>query len=154
MLALLANVPRSGDELNSSHKRFSTASCTKDNSKTKSTMTQDTPLRLHVPEPSGRPGQPTDFSYLRLAPAGAARRPPVDIAPIETNDLAYSLVRVLADDVNALRPWAPQADAQLLLRGLRSLIKKRMSAARMLNARPTKKMSFNRHSLGSTQKSN
>lgn len=30
-----------------------------------------TPLRLHVPEPTGRPGQATDFSYLRLSPAGA-----------------------------------------------------------------------------------
>src|SRR3546814_21157357 len=141
MLALLANVPRSGDELNSSHKRFSTASCTKDNSKTKSTMTQDTPLRLHVPEPSGRPGQPTDFSYLRLAPAGAARRPPVDIAPIETNDLAYSLVRVLDDDGNALGPWAPQADPQLLRRGLRAMIKTRMFDARMLIAQRQKQMS-------------
>ena len=31
------------------------------------------PLRLHVPEPTGRPGQGTDFSYLHLAPAGAVR---------------------------------------------------------------------------------
>ena len=25
---------------------------------------RDKPLRLHVPEPTGRPGHPTDFSYL------------------------------------------------------------------------------------------
>ena len=29
-------------------------------------------LRLHVPEPSGRPGCTTDFSYLHLSPAGVA----------------------------------------------------------------------------------
>ncbi len=31
------------------------------------------PLRLHVPEPTARPGQHTDFSYLHISPAGAAR---------------------------------------------------------------------------------
>ena len=30
------------------------------------------PLRLHVPEPSARPGQETDFSYQRLSRAGTA----------------------------------------------------------------------------------
>ena len=29
-----------------------------------------TPLRLHVPEPTGRPGQATDFSYLRVSSPG------------------------------------------------------------------------------------
>ena len=28
------------------------------------------PLQLHVPEPTGRPGQATDFSFLRLSAAG------------------------------------------------------------------------------------
>src|SRR6266446_2868045 len=28
------------------------------------------PLRLHVPEPSGRPGQHTDFSYLLVSESG------------------------------------------------------------------------------------
>jgi 2-oxoisovalerate dehydrogenase E1 component alpha subunit len=37
------------------------------------------PLRLHVPEPTGRPGHDTDFSYLPLSEAGAVRRPPVDV---------------------------------------------------------------------------
>ena len=34
-------------------------------------MTDYAPLRLHVPEPTGRPGCKTDFSYLHLSPAGA-----------------------------------------------------------------------------------
>lgn len=33
------------------------------------------PLRLHVPEPSGRPGCKTDFTYLRLNDAGLVRKP-------------------------------------------------------------------------------
>ncbi|MDQ2804722.1 MAG: 3-methyl-2-oxobutanoate dehydrogenase (2-methylpropanoyl-transferring) subunit alpha, partial [Pseudomonadota bacterium] len=48
-------------------------------------MSLHEPLRLHVPEPTGRPGCKTDFSYLHLAPAGAVRRPPIDIAPVETS---------------------------------------------------------------------
>ena len=56
------------------------------------------PLRLHVPEPTGRPGRETDFSYLQLSPAGAVRRPAVDTRPSETGDVAGALVRVLDDD--------------------------------------------------------
>lgn len=36
-------------------------------------MKSHQPLRLHVPEPSARPGHETNFAYLHLAPAGAAR---------------------------------------------------------------------------------
>lgn len=49
-------------------------------------MTPHTPLRLHVPEPTGRPGCKTDFSYLRLVAAGAARKPPIDTAAADTAD--------------------------------------------------------------------
>ena len=55
------------------------------------------PLRLHVPEPSGRPGCKTDFSYLRLTDAGLARKPPIDVEPADTADLAKGLIRVLHD---------------------------------------------------------
>ena len=44
-------------------------------------MTQQAPLHLHVPEPSGRPGQSTDFSYLHVSSAGEVRRPPVNVLP-------------------------------------------------------------------------
>ena len=60
------------------------------------------PLRLHVPEPSGRPGQETDFGYLHLSPAGAKRRPPVNEVPAKTIDLAFALIRVLDDEGHAL----------------------------------------------------
>ena len=70
-------------------------------------MTPHTALRLHVPEPTGRPGCSTDFSYLGISPAGSVRRPPTDTAPADTADLATSLVRVLDDDGRAQGPWAP-----------------------------------------------
>ena len=49
-----------------------------------------TALRLHVPEPTGRPGGKTDFSYLMVSPAGAVRRPPTDTPAAQTADLATS----------------------------------------------------------------
>ena len=106
------------------------------------------PLRLHVPEPSGRPGHGTDFSYLRLAAAGAVRRPPVDIAPLETSDLAYSLVRVLDDDGRAVGAWAPQVETDALRKGLRAMMKTRAFDARMLIAQRQKKISFYMQCLG------
>ncbi|HYJ98672.1 MAG TPA: 3-methyl-2-oxobutanoate dehydrogenase (2-methylpropanoyl-transferring) subunit alpha, partial [Burkholderiaceae bacterium] len=72
------------------------------------------PLRLHVPEPSARPGQHTDFSYLRLTPAGEARKPPVNTTPAKTADLADSLVRVLDAKGRAVGPWAPKVEPELL----------------------------------------
>ncbi|HEX2009873.1 MAG TPA: 3-methyl-2-oxobutanoate dehydrogenase (2-methylpropanoyl-transferring) subunit alpha [Roseateles sp.] len=106
------------------------------------------PLRLHVPEPSGRPGHATDFSYLHLTPAGQARRPEVDVAPADTADLAYSLVSVLADDGQALGPWAPEVDVALLRRGLHAMMKTRAFDARMLTAQRQKKISFYMQCLG------
>ena len=43
-------------------------------------MTQQA-LRLYVPEPTGRPGEHTDFSYLHVSKAGEVRRPPIDTRP-------------------------------------------------------------------------
>ena len=111
-------------------------------------MSQHESLRLHVPEPTGRPGCETDFSFLRVAPAGVARRPPVNAAPIDTVDLAYTLIRVLDDDGLAVGPWAPRVDPQLLRRGMRAMLKTRIFDARMLIAQRQKKISFYMQCLG------
>jgi 2-oxoisovalerate dehydrogenase E1 component alpha subunit len=111
-------------------------------------MPQTPPLRLHVPEPSGRPGHATDFSYLHLSPAGAVRRPALDAAPSDTADLAYSLVRVLDDDGRAVGPWAPPEDLPLVRRGLRAMLRTRAFDARMLIAQRQKKISFYMQCLG------
>ena len=111
-------------------------------------MKKPQPLHLHVPEPSARPGQHTDFSYLPLSSAGETRRPPVTTTPQKTADLAYSLVRVLDDDGKAVGPWAPKVDAALLIRGLRAMMKTRIFDARMLIAQRQKKISFYMQCLG------
>jgi 2-oxoisovalerate dehydrogenase E1 component alpha subunit len=111
-------------------------------------MSPPAALRLHVPEPSGRPGCETDFSYLHLSPAGAVRRPPVDTTPFDTSDLAYGLVRVLDEEGHAVGPWAPEIEPAKLRKGLRAMMKTRIFDARMLIAQRQRKLSFYMQSLG------
>lgn len=111
-------------------------------------MNQNDPLRLHVPEPTGRPGQATDFSYLHLSRAGEARRPPIDVLPVETSDLAFALVRVLDENGHAVGPWVPQVELETVRAGMRAMMKTRIFDARMLIAQRQKKMSFYMQSLG------
>jgi 2-oxoisovalerate dehydrogenase E1 component alpha subunit len=111
-------------------------------------MDRQSPLHLHVPEPTGRPGQTTDFSYLHLSPAGAVRRPPLETTAQETADLCFALIRVLDDDGKAVGPWNPGVDANFLKKGLRAMVRTRVFDARMLVAQRQKKTSFYMLSLG------
>jgi len=105
-------------------------------------MRNATPLSLHVPEPSGRPGDTPDFSRLRLAAAGEAPRPDVACAPRETHPLADSLIRVLDDDGAAVGPWNPRLDAETLRRGLKAMVLTRTFDDRMHRAHRQGKTSF------------
>ncbi|MBL8520433.1 MAG: 3-methyl-2-oxobutanoate dehydrogenase (2-methylpropanoyl-transferring) subunit alpha [Betaproteobacteria bacterium] len=106
------------------------------------------PLRLHVPEPTGRPGCETDFSYLHLSAAGSKRKPPINEVPAKTIDLAFALIRVLDDTGQAVGPWDPKVDAAFLKRGMRAMLKTRAFDARMLVAQRQKKTSFYMQCLG------
>jgi len=110
--------------------------------------TPHAPLRLHVPEPTGRPGQPTDFSYLPLSAAGAVRRPAVDTQAADTADLAFGLIRVLDEQGRAVGPWNPDLPDAVALDGLRAMVQTRVFDARMLIAQRQKKLSFYMLSLG------
>jgi 2-oxoisovalerate dehydrogenase E1 component alpha subunit len=111
-------------------------------------MSQGNPLSLHVPEPTGRPGCKTDFSYLQISSAGEVRRPPTDVQFGDTADLVSSLIRVLDEDGNAVGPWAPELSAEQLRFGLRTMMKTRIFDARMVIGQRQKKMSFYMTSLG------
>ncbi|MFC8749771.1 thiamine pyrophosphate-dependent enzyme [Pseudomonas oryzihabitans] len=111
-------------------------------------MSDYPPLRLHVPEPSGRPGRPTDFSYLQLCPAGRAEKPPIDVAPVDTRELATQLIRILDEEGRAVGPWATEEAPELLLQGLSAMLKTRLFDARMLKAQRQKKLSFYMQCLG------
>src|SRR5690606_17328270 len=111
-------------------------------------MSQYGPLKLRVPEPTGRPGCKTDFSYLHLSPAGEVPKPDIDVAAVDTGPLAYELVRVLDDEGRGVGPWAPQLTADTLRTGMRVMLKTRIFDARMLTAQRQKKISFYMQSLG------
>ena len=111
-------------------------------------MTTPEALRLHIPEPTGRPGGTTDFSYLLLSRAGEVPRPSPDVPAAATAPMAKSLVRVLDDDGKAQGPWAPALHPDRLRRGLRAMVKTRLFDARMLIAQRQKKLSFYMQCLG------
>jgi 2-oxoisovalerate dehydrogenase E1 component alpha subunit len=111
-------------------------------------MREHPALRLHVPEPTGRPGCATDFSFLQISGAGTVRKPPVDTSHFETADLAYALIGVLDRDGHAVGPWAPEIDGTQLRRGLRAMMKTRIFDARMTIAQRQRKTSFYMQCLG------
>src|SRR5258706_2841758 len=82
--------------------------------------------RLHVPAPPARPGQPPDFSYLKLSAAGAIGRPETSASWRELGEQASGLVRVLDDKHRAVGPWNPRLDAQELQVGLRHMLLTRL----------------------------
>jgi len=111
-------------------------------------MTADARLSLHVPEPGVRPGGKPDFSYVDIAPAGQARRPPIDVDPAEIRDLAYSLIRVIDDEGAAVGPWAAALSGAELRQGLRDMMLTRAYDARMLLSQRQGKTSFYIQCLG------
>ncbi|MDO4706218.1 MAG: thiamine pyrophosphate-dependent enzyme [Comamonadaceae bacterium] len=105
-------------------------------------------LRLQVPEPSARPGEKTDFSFLKLSKAGEVPRPAPDCPYEETIALKNSLIRVLDEQGQAHGPWKPEVSVEDLRRGLRLMMLTRAFDARMVIAQRQKKTSFYMQSLG------
>ncbi|NND75883.1 MAG: 3-methyl-2-oxobutanoate dehydrogenase (2-methylpropanoyl-transferring) subunit alpha [Ilumatobacter sp.] len=108
------------------------------------------PLRFQVPEPSARPGDEPDFSYLDVPPAGDTRRPEVSVDPHQIRDLADAMIRVLDDDGNAVGPWAPGAElsADAMRRALRAMVITRAYDDRMFQSQRQGKTSFYMRSTG------
>lgn len=99
-------------------------------------------LELRIPEPPARPGEPVDFSKLKLSKPGAVRRPATDAAADSMHDLAYELIRVLNDNGEAVGPWVPDLSAATLKKGLRSMVLTRAYDERMYRAQRQGKASF------------
>ncbi|KGJ10251.1 3-methyl-2-oxobutanoate dehydrogenase (2-methylpropanoyl-transferring) subunit alpha (plasmid) [Paracoccus versutus] len=108
------------------------------------------PLGLVVPEPEVRPGGQPDFSHVAIPRAGTVRRPPVDVDPEEIRDLAFTIIRVLNREGQAVGPWAEALEITPddLLIGLRHMMTLRIYDARMLNAQRQQKTSFYMQHLG------
>jgi 2-oxoisovalerate dehydrogenase E1 component alpha subunit len=111
-------------------------------------MTGYGPLKLHVPEPAVRPGGIPDFSSVRIPRAGSVARPAVDADPEAIRDLAYSIIRVLNRDGEAVGPWAGSLSDEALLAGLRDMMMLRAFDSRMLMAQRQGKTSFYMQHMG------
>ncbi|MGY8667782.1 3-methyl-2-oxobutanoate dehydrogenase (2-methylpropanoyl-transferring) subunit alpha [Bradyrhizobium sp. UFLA05-109] len=106
------------------------------------------PLKLHVPEPAVRPGGTPDFSNIRIPRAGQVDRPEVDVDAEAIRDLAFSVIRVLNRDGEAVGPWAGQLSDDELLTGLRHMMTLRAFDARMQMAQRQGKTSFYMQHMG------
>jgi 2-oxoisovalerate dehydrogenase E1 component alpha subunit len=104
--------------------------------------------RLHVPSVPARPGDEPDFSYVRLSPAGAVPRPPVDVAVRDTVELAEELVRVLDGSHRAVGPWDPRLAPDALRTGLREMLLTRIFDDRMQRTQRQGRISFYVRSFG------
>lgn len=100
------------------------------------------PLRLHVPQPKRRPGEPADFSDFIPPEAGAVARPDVAAAADQVRDLAFGLIRVLDDSGQAVGSWRPDLSIERLKAGLRAMLLTRAYDARMFRAQRQGKSSF------------
>lgn len=99
-------------------------------------------LALHVPEPKFRPGDAVDFADVAVPPAGAQSRPDTSAPAASFHDLAYSLVRVLDEAGQAVGPWNPRLDPEILRRMLRHMAMVRAFDERMFRAQRQGKTSF------------
>ncbi len=104
--------------------------------------------RLHVPDVPARPGETPDFSYVRLSPAGAVARPPIDVGVRETSELAETLVRVIDPEHRAVGPWNPQLSPQVLRGGLRQMLLTRLFDDRMQRTQRQGRITFYVRSYG------
>ncbi|MDE2568058.1 MAG: 3-methyl-2-oxobutanoate dehydrogenase (2-methylpropanoyl-transferring) subunit alpha [Sphingomonadales bacterium] len=100
------------------------------------------PLSLHVPEPKFRPGDPVDYSYIAVPPAGGQPRPDESCLASETHPLCLDLVRVLGEDDMAHGPWDPRLDPETLRRMLRTMALTRALDDRMYRGQRQGKTSF------------
>jgi 2-oxoisovalerate dehydrogenase E1 component alpha subunit len=105
-------------------------------------MTNCAPLALHVPEPGVRPDGTPDFSSVRILEAESVARPAVDAHPEPVCDLAYSIIRVLNREGEAVAPWAGLLSDEELLEGLRNIMVLRAFDAGMAMAQCQGKTSF------------
>lgn len=105
-------------------------------------------LSLNVPEPEVRPGDTPDFSRVVIPRAGTVPRPPVDVDPKEIRDLAYSIIRVLDREGEAVGPWAGTLTDEEVAAGLRHMMTLRAFDARMVTAQRQGKTSFYMQHMG------
>ena len=111
-------------------------------------MSEYPPLTFNVPAPELRPGDTPDFSDVEIPRAGEAPRPAVDVDPRDIRHLAFTIIRVLSRDGEAMGEWKCDLSESELLEGMRHMMRLRAFDARMLMAQRQGKTSFYMQHLG------
>ncbi|MET0988114.1 MAG: thiamine pyrophosphate-dependent enzyme, partial [Steroidobacteraceae bacterium] len=111
-------------------------------------MSKRSRLTLHIPIPRARPGQHASFDWLSIPPAGAVRRPAIEVPADQVPDLPFQLIRVLNEAGQAVGEWDPHLGAEHLKRGLRAMLLTRIFDDRMFRAHRQGKTSFYMKSTG------
>lgn len=106
------------------------------------------PLELFIPEPEFRPGDSPDFSNVAIPKAGEGERPPIDVPADDIRKLAYTIIRVMNRDGEAVGPWADQLSDAEVKEGLEDMMRVRAFDARMHMAQRQGKTSFYMQCLG------
>lgn len=104
--------------------------------------------KITIPEPSVRPGDTPDFSDVNIPQAGAVTLPPLDVEPRLLRNHAFSIIRILRRDGEAVGPWANLLSDDELITGLRQMMTLRILDARMVAAQRQGKTSFYVQNLG------
>ncbi|MCI4644597.1 MAG: 3-methyl-2-oxobutanoate dehydrogenase (2-methylpropanoyl-transferring) subunit alpha [Hyphomonadaceae bacterium] len=111
-------------------------------------MPRPNSLRLHVPEPAARPGEPVRFDQLDFPKAGDVPKPASTAPERELRELPFSLIRVLDDEGRAVGEWDPKLPSETLLRGLKAMLLTRVFDDRLFRLQRQGKTSFYMKSLG------
>lgn len=100
------------------------------------------PTKITIPEPEFRPGDEPDYSNVNIPQAGTVTLPPLDVEPRLLRNHAFSIIRILRRDGEAVGPWAKMLSDEELLSGLKQMMTLRMLDARMIAAQRQGKTSF------------
>ncbi|MFV0359379.1 thiamine pyrophosphate-dependent enzyme [Tropicimonas sp.] len=111
-------------------------------------MAEETKARISIPEPAFRPGDIPDYSNVKIPEAGAVTLPPLDVEPRLLRNHAFSIIRILRRDGEAVGPWARMLSDEDLIAGLRHMMILRTLDARMVAAQRQGKTSFYVPQLG------
>ena len=111
-------------------------------------MAQAPKAKITIPEPEFRPGDEPDYSDVKVPEAGAVTLPPLDVEPRLLRNHAFSVIRILRRDGEAVGPWATMLSDEELVSGLKQMMTLRVLDARMVAAQRQGKTSFYVPQLG------
>lgn len=104
--------------------------------------------KLNIPSRDCGPDDKADFSNLDIPAAGSLKRPNITTDAKDMMDYAFSMVRVMNKDGEAVGEWDPKLPAKELKTALSNMVLTKLYDDRMQNMQRVGKMSFYMRSRG------